>query len=145
MKLWSQTKLYYIIAWFQSIFHLPRHAQQCSNDVVECILCYMHQINVVASFKILLVWKILKKIDCFLKGMWVKVGVFFLIYPFIVPFPNTTWMLFTIWNRSFQVYHFRALSFLTVLSKCLFILRYLCFLFKNHRCRMNTNFHDDGM
>jgi hypothetical protein len=32
-----------------------RHVQQCSNDVVEYILCYMHQINIVVSFKILLV------------------------------------------------------------------------------------------
>jgi hypothetical protein len=86
----------------------------------------------------------LKNFDCFLKDMWVEVGVFFLFYPFIVPLPNTTWMFFTISNRSFPVYHFGALSFSTVLSKCLFILRYLCFLYKTHWCCMNTNFLDDG-
>jgi hypothetical protein len=36
------------------------------------------------------------------------------------------------------------LSFSAVLSKCIFILRYLCFLGKNCRCRMYTNFLDDG-
>jgi hypothetical protein len=86
----------------------------------------------------------MKKIDCFLKGMSVRVRVFFLFYPFTVPFPNTTSMFFTISNTSFSVYYFRALSFSTVLSKCIFILRYLCFLGKNHRCRMYTNFLDDG-
>jgi hypothetical protein len=84
----------------------------------------------------------LKKIDCFLKGMSVR--VFFLFYPFTVPFPNTTSMFFTILNTSFPIYYFKALSFLTVLSKWLFILRYLCFLGKNCRCRMYTNFLDDG-
>jgi hypothetical protein len=86
----------------------------------------------------------MKKIDCFLKGMSVRVRVFFLFYPFTVPFPNTTSMFFTISNTSFSVYYFRALSFSTVLSKCIFILRYLCFLGKNYRCRMYTNFLDDG-
>jgi hypothetical protein len=104
----------------------------------------MHQINDVISLKFLLVRKVLKKIDCFLKGMSVRVRVFFLFYPFIVPFPNTTSMFFTISNTSFPVYYFGALSFSTVLSKCIFILRYLCFLGKNHRCCMYTNFLDDG-
>jgi hypothetical protein len=35
-----------------------------------------------------------------------------------------------------------ALSFSTVLLKCLLILWYICFLSKNRRCRMNTNFLD---
>jgi hypothetical protein len=47
-------------------------------------------------------------------------------------------------NRSFLVYRFEALSLSIVLLKCLFILWYLCFLSKNHRCHMNTNFLDDG-
>jgi hypothetical protein len=98
----------------------------------------------VTSLKVLLVRKVLKKIDCFLKGMFVRVGVFFLFYPFTVPFPNTTSMFFTISNKSFPVYCFGALSFSTVLSKCIFILQYLCFLGKNHRCRMYTNFLEDG-
>jgi hypothetical protein len=86
----------------------------------------------------------LKKIDYFLKGMSVEVEVFFLFCPFTVLFPNTTSMFFTISNTSFPVYYFRALSFSTVLSKWLFMLRYLCFLGKNRRCRMYTNFLDDG-
>jgi hypothetical protein len=85
-----------------------------------------------------------KKIDCFLKCMLVGVGVFFLFYPFPVPFPNTTSMFFTISNTNFPVYYFEALSFSTVLSKWLFILRYLCFLGKNRWCRMYINFLDDG-
>jgi hypothetical protein len=104
----------------------------------------MHQINAVISLKVLPVRKILEKIDCFLKGMSVRVEVFFLFCPFIVPFLNTTSMFFTISNTSFPVYYFGALSFSTVLSKCIFILRYLCFFGKNHRCRMYTNFLDDG-
>jgi hypothetical protein len=96
------------------------------------------------SLKVLPVRKVLKKIDSFLKGMSIRIGVFFLFYPFTVPFPNTTLMFFTISNTSFPVYCFRALSFSTVLSKCIFILRYLCFLGKNCRCRMYTNFLDDG-
>jgi hypothetical protein len=40
-----------------------------------------------------------KKIDCFLKGMSVRVGVFFLFCPFTLPFPNTTLMFFTISNK----------------------------------------------
>jgi hypothetical protein len=76
--------------------------------------------------------------------MSVRVGVFFLFYPFTVPFPNTTSMFFTISNTSFLVYCFGTLSFLTVLSKCIFILQYLCFLSKNRRCHMYTNFMDDG-
>jgi hypothetical protein len=104
----------------------------------------MHQIKAVASLKILPVRKVLEKIDCFLKGMSVGVGVFFLFCPFTVPFLNTTSMFFTISNTSFPVYCFGALSFSIVLSKWLFILRYLCFLGKNHRCRMYTNFLDDG-
>jgi hypothetical protein len=103
----------------------------------------MHQINVVTSLKVLSVRKVLEKIDYLLKGMSVRVGVFFLFCPFIVPFPNTTLMFFTILNTSFLVYCFEALSFSTVLSKCIFILRYLCFLGKNRRCRMHTNFLDD--
>jgi hypothetical protein len=86
----------------------------------------------------------LKKNDSFLKGMSVGVGVFFIFYPFSVPFPNTTSMFFTISNTSFPVYCFGALSFSTVLSKWLFILQYLCFLGKNHWCHMYTNFLDDG-
>jgi hypothetical protein len=86
----------------------------------------------------------LKKIDCFLKGMSVRVGVFFLFYPLTIPFLNTTSMFFTISNTSFSVYYFGALSFLTVLSKYIFILRYLCFLGKNRRSRMYINFLDDG-
>jgi hypothetical protein len=104
----------------------------------------MHKINVVTSLKVLPVRKVIKKIDCFLKGMSVRVRVFFLFCPFTVPFPNTTSMFFTISNTSFPVYYFGALSFLTVLSKCIFILRYLCFLGKNRRCHMYTNFLDDG-
>jgi hypothetical protein len=52
----------------------------------------MHQINVVASFKIISVWKVFEKNDCFLKGMSVEVEVevFFLFCLFTVPFPNTT-------------------------------------------------------
>jgi hypothetical protein len=107
-------------------------------------LCYMHQINAVTSLKVLSVRKVLKKIDCFLKGMSVRVGVFFLFCPFIIPFPNTTLMFFTISNIIFSVYYFGALSFSMVLSKCIFILRYLCFLGKNRRCHMYTNFLDDG-
>jgi hypothetical protein len=95
------------------------------------------------SLKVLPVRKILKKIDCFLKGVFVKVGVFFLFCPFTVPFSNTTSMLFTISNTRFLVYYFRVLSFLTVLSKYIFILQYLCFLDKNRRCHMYTNFLDD--
>jgi hypothetical protein len=75
--------------------------------------------------------------------MSVRVGVFFLFCPFTVPFPNTTSMFFTISNTSFSIYYFRALSFSTMLSKCIFILRYLCFLGKNRQCRMYTNFLDD--
>jgi hypothetical protein len=104
----------------------------------------MHQINVVTSLKVLPVRKVHEKIDCFLKGMSIRVGVFFLFCPFTVPFPNTTSMFFTISNTSFPVYYFWALSFLTVLSKCIFILWYLCFLGKNHRCHMYTNFLNDG-
>jgi hypothetical protein len=104
----------------------------------------MHQINAMTSLKVLPVMKVLEKIDCCFKGMSVKGGVFFLFYPFTVPFPNTTSMFFTISNTSFPVYCFEALSFSTVLSKCIFILRYLCFLGKNCRCRMYTNFLDDG-
>jgi hypothetical protein len=104
----------------------------------------MHQINVVASLKILPIQKVLEKNDCFSKNMSVRVRVFFLFYPFIIPFSNTTSMFFTISNTSFPVYCFRALSFSTVLSKWLFILRYLCFLGKNHWCHMYTNFQDDG-
>jgi hypothetical protein len=104
----------------------------------------MHQINAVASLKILPVWKVLEKIDCFLNGMSVRVGVFFLFCPITVPFPITTSMFFTISNTSFPEYYFMALSFSTVLSKWLFILSYLCFLGMNHRCHMYTNFVDDG-
>jgi hypothetical protein len=104
----------------------------------------MHQINAVISLKVLPVRKVLKKIDCFLKSMSVRVEVFFLFCPFTVPFPNITSMFFTISNTSFQVYCFGALSFSTVLSKCIFILRYLYFLGKNRWCRMYTNFLDDG-
>jgi hypothetical protein len=86
----------------------------------------------------------MKKIDSLLKGMSVGVGVFFFFYPFTVPFPNTTSMFFTISNTSFPIYYFGALSFSTVLTKWFFILRYLCFLGKNHRCCMYTNFLDDG-
>jgi hypothetical protein len=100
----------------------------------------MHPINAVTSLKVLPVWKVLEKIDCFLKGTSVIVGVFILF----CPFPNTTSMFFTISNTSFPVYYFGALSFSTVLSKCIFILWYLCFLGKNHRRRMYTNFLDDG-
>jgi hypothetical protein len=105
----------------------------------------MHQINDVVSLKILLVWKVFKKIDCFLKDMSVGVGVFFLLCPFIVPFSNTTSMFFIISNTCSLVYYFRVLSFSTVLSKWIFILRYLSFLDKNRWCRMYTNFLDDGM
>jgi hypothetical protein len=104
----------------------------------------MHQINAVASLKVLPVRKVLEKIDCFLKGMSVRVGVFFLFCLFTVPFPNTTVIFFTISNTSFPVYCFRTLSFSTVLSKCIFILQYLCLLGKNCRCRIYTNFFDDG-
>jgi hypothetical protein len=104
----------------------------------------MHQINAVESLKILPVRKVLEKIDCFLKGMSVKVGVFFLFYPFIVPFLNATSMFFTISNTSFLVYCFRSLSFSTVFSKWLFILWYLCFLGENRRCCVYTNFLNDG-
>jgi hypothetical protein len=76
--------------------------------------------------------------------MSIRVVVFFLFRPFTIPFPNTTSMFFTIWNTSFLVYYFEELSFSTVLSKCIFILWYLCFLGKNRRCRMYTNFLDDG-
>jgi hypothetical protein len=86
----------------------------------------------------------LKKIDYFLKDMSVRVRVFFLFYPFTIPFPNTSSMFFIISNTSFPVYSFGALSFSIVLSKYIFILRYLCFLGKNHWCRMYTNFLDDG-
>jgi hypothetical protein len=103
----------------------------------------MHQINAVISLKVLPVRKVFEKIDCFLKGMSVRVGVFFLFCSFTVSFPNTTSMFFTISNTSFPVYYFRALSFSAVLSKCIFILQYLCFLGKNHRCRMYTDFLDD--
>jgi hypothetical protein len=96
------------------------------------------------SLNVLPVRKALEKNDCFLKGMSIRVRVFFLFCPFIVPFPNITLMFFTISNTSFPVYYFRALSFSTVLSKCIFILWYLCFLGKNHRCRMYTNFLDGG-
>jgi hypothetical protein len=65
---------------------------------------------------------VLEKNDCFLKGVSVRVGVFFLFCHFTVPFPNTTSMFFTISNTSFSVYYFGALSFSTVLSKCIFIL-----------------------
>jgi hypothetical protein len=104
----------------------------------------MHQINAVTSLKVLPVRKVLEKINCFLKGMSIRVGVFFLFYPFTVPFPNTTSIFFTISNTSFSVYCFGALSFSTVLSKCIFILQYLCFLGKNRRCRLYTDFLDDG-
>jgi hypothetical protein len=104
----------------------------------------MHQINAVASLKILPVWKVLEKIDCFLKGMLIGVGAFFLFCPSTVPFPNTASMFFTISNISFSVYYFGALSFSTVLSKWIFILRYLCFLSKNCWCHMYTNSLDDG-
>jgi hypothetical protein len=104
----------------------------------------MHQINAVISLNVLPVRNVFEKNDCFLKGMSVRVGVFFLFYPFTVLFPNTTSMFFTISNISFLAYCFRALSFSTVLSKCIFILRYLCFLGKNYWCRMYTNFLDDG-
>jgi hypothetical protein len=104
----------------------------------------MHQINAMTSLKVLPVRNVLEKIDCFLKGVSVRIRVFFLFYPFIVLFPNTTSMFFTISNTSFPVYYFRALSFSTVLSKYIFILRYICFLGKNCRCRMYTNFLDDG-
>jgi carbon starvation protein CstA len=77
----------------------------------------MHQINDVASLKILPVWKVHEKIDYFLKGMSVGVGVFFLFCSFTIPFPNTTSMFFTISNISFPVFYFEALSFSTVLSK----------------------------
>jgi hypothetical protein len=50
----------------------------------------------------------LKKIDYFLKGMSIRVGVFFLFCPFNVPFPNTTSIFFTISNTSFSVYYFGA-------------------------------------
>jgi hypothetical protein len=59
----------------------------------------------------------MKKIDYFLKGMSIGVGVFFLFCPFTVPFPNTTSIFFTISNTSFPVYYFGALSFSTVSSK----------------------------
>jgi hypothetical protein len=104
----------------------------------------MHQINAVASLKILLVRKVLEKNWSFLERYAVGVGVFFLFCPFTVQFLNTTSMFFTISNTSFPVYCFGALSFKTVLSKWLFILRYLCFLSKNRRCHMDTNFLDDG-
>jgi hypothetical protein len=130
--------------WFQSVLWLPRHVQQCSNDAVKYVLCYMHQINAVTSLKVLPIWKVFENFDCFLKGMFVRVGVSFLFCPFIVPFLNTTSMFFTISNTSFWVYYFGALSFSTVLSKCIFILWYLCFLGKNYQCHMYTNFLDDG-
>jgi hypothetical protein len=104
----------------------------------------MHQINVVTSLKVLPLQKVLEKLDCFLKGMSVRVGVFFLFCLITVPFPNTTLMFFTISNTSFSIYYFGALSFSTVLSKCIFILRYLCFLGKNCWHHMYTNFLDDG-
>jgi hypothetical protein len=54
------------------------------------------------SLKVLPVRKVFeKKIDYFLKGMSVRVIVFFLFCPFTVPFPNTTSMFFTISNTSF--------------------------------------------
>jgi hypothetical protein len=53
-------------------------------------------------------------------------------------------MFFTISNVSFLVYHFRALSFSTVLLKYLFIMQYLYFLSKNRRCCMKINFLEDG-
>jgi hypothetical protein len=98
----------------------------------------------VTSLNVLPVWKVLEKIDCFLKCMFVRVGVFFIFCPFTVPFPNTTSMFFTISNTCFPVYYFRALSFSTVLSKCIFILQHLCFLGKNRWCHMYINFLDDG-
>jgi hypothetical protein len=104
----------------------------------------MHQINTVTSLKVLLVRKVLEKIDCFLKVMSVRFGVFFLFFPITIPFPNTASMFFAILNTRFSVYYFGALSFSTVLSKCIFILWYLCFLGKNHRCRMYSNFLNDG-
>jgi hypothetical protein len=104
----------------------------------------MYQINAVTSLKVLQVRKVLEKIDFFLKGMSVRVGVFFLFCPFTISFPNTTSMIFTISNTSFLVYCFGTLSFSMVLSKCIFILRYLYFLGKNRRCHMYTNFLDGG-
>jgi hypothetical protein len=97
----------------------------------------------VTSLKVLPVRKVHEKIDCFFKGMSVRVEVFFLFCPFTIPFPNTTSIFFTISNTSFPIYYFGLLSFLTMLSKCIFILRYLCFLSKNRRCHMYTNFLDD--
>jgi hypothetical protein len=71
-----------------------------SNDAVKYVLCYIHQINDVTSLKVLSVRKVIEKIDCFLNGMSVRVGVFFLYCPFTVLFPNTTSIFFTISNTS---------------------------------------------
>jgi hypothetical protein len=62
-----------------------------------------------------------------------------LLFPFQIQFECS--LPFQI--EVFSVYHFGALSFLIVLSKCLFTLWYLCFLSKNCQCHMNTNFLDD--
>jgi hypothetical protein len=94
----------------------------------------MHQIYVVTSLKVLPVRKVCLS----------ELEFSFSSIPLLFPFQIQLQCSSPFQKTSFPVYCFRALSFSTVLSKCIFILRYLCFLGKNHQCRMYTNFLDDG-
>jgi hypothetical protein len=84
-----------------------------------------------------------KKFNCFLKVMSVEVGVFLLsplLFPSQIQVECSLPFQIKFFHYTISGHYFSQ----TVLSKCLFILRYICFLSKNHRCRMNTNFLDDG-
>jgi hypothetical protein len=101
---------------------------QDSDHLVSHILCYMHQINIVVSFNILPVWKVLKKIWLLLESFGSRSWSFLSLLSLYYSLSKYNLNVFTISNIFFPVYRFEALSFSTVLSKYLFILRYLCSL-----------------
>jgi hypothetical protein len=94
----------------------------------------MHQINVVTCLKVLSVRKVLKR---YVYQSWSFLSLLFLYCSLSKYNFNVLYQF----KYKFSVYCFRALSFLTVLLKCIFILQYLCFLGKNRR--IYTNFLDD--
>jgi hypothetical protein len=68
-----------------------------------------------------------QKIDCFLKGVSVRVRVFFLFCSFTVPFSNTTSMFFTIFKYKFSSILFQGTIFLDGVVKMHFHLMVLMF------------------
>jgi hypothetical protein len=70
-------------------------------------------------------------------------SAFFLFTVFFFPFPYTTLIFFVISYTYVPPLATGAVSFSTVLSNNLAILRYLCLCGRNRRCRMYTVFKDD--